>query len=145
MEARSSNVVINMITWLAIQTFFRKFWSWCKKYWQILVGAAIPVVIWLLTRDSSSMNKVLESARENHKKEIDTINESHKNEIEQREKAQDRYFKLIKEIEAKYKNNKKVLDEKKQIEIKNLLDQHGEDPDTLAEKLSELTGFSLDP
>jgi len=133
-----------MITWLAVKTFLKKVAAWCKKYWQILVGASIPIVIWLLTRDSSEVDKVLENARENHKKEIDMINNSHNEEIEKRDAAQQKYFQIIKSIEKKYKEDQKDLDVAKQKEIKRILDQHKDNPDEITRRISELTGFSLD-
>jgi gas vesicle protein len=134
-----------MITWLTVKTFLRKCLAWCKKYWQILVGASIPIVIWLLTRDSSGVDKVLQNARDSHKKEIDMINDSHSVEIEKRDSAQRRYFEIISSIEEKYKESEKDLDASKQKEIKKILDEHGDNPDELTKRIAEITGFSIDP
>ena len=91
-----------MITWLAVKTFFKKVLVWCKKYWQILVGAAIPVVIWLLTRKSDNLDEVLQRIKEDHDKEIDIINESHVKEIELREKALKDHKDRLKVIEEEH-------------------------------------------
>tara|TARA_B100000214_G_scaffold323953_2_gene260673 strand:+ start:397 stop:801 length:405 start_codon:yes stop_codon:yes gene_type:complete len=133
-----------MITLLSIKTFFKKVLALCKKYWQILAGAAIPIVIFILTRKSENISKVLERAREDHKKELDIINESHKIEIQKRKDAQAEYFLTIQEIEKKYEDRSEELDSRKKQQIERLIEKGNDDPGELARKISEITGFSLD-
>ena len=132
-----------MVVWLTVKTCAKKTWVLVKKYWQIFLGASIPLVIWLMTRDSSQLDEVLQATKESHKKEIDAINESHKKELQSRDKAIEKYQKTIQEIEERYKSDKKVLSEKKKKEIKKILEVTEGDPEEMTKKLSELTGIPM--
>ena len=132
-----------MITWLAVQTFLKKAWAWCKKYWQILVGAAIPVVIWLLTRKSDSLNEVFEKTKEAHKKELEVIEESHRIEIEKRDTAVRRYKETMSQVEDMYKSNSKELTRSKKKAVEKAIKENTEDPEAITKKLAELTGFDI--
>ena len=59
-------MILETITWMSVKTFFKKVLAWCKKYWQFLVGASIPIVIWVLTRDSSKLDEVVDRIKEDH-------------------------------------------------------------------------------
>ena len=123
--------------------WFKKAWAWCKKYWQLLVGIAIPIVVWVVTRRSPDLSKVLERVREDHKKEVDTLESAHRMEIEKRETALRRYEKTIAEVQRKYDEDNKTLDRKKKKEIKKLIEEHASKPTMITRKLGELTGFRV--
>ena len=46
-------------------------------------------------------------------------------------------------VQKQYEQNKKSLDDKKKEEIKTILRDHQDDPEGLAKKLSEITGFKV--
>jgi aspartyl/asparaginyl-tRNA synthetase len=121
----------------------KKAWAWCKKYWQLFVGAAIPILIWIFTRKSDNLDEVLERVREDHKKEIDVIDESHAQEIAARDAALKKYSEVIGAVEKKYEEAKKELSEKKKKEIKKVIEGNIEDPDEITKRLSEITGFDI--
>jgi hypothetical protein len=123
--------------------WFKKAWAWCKKYWQLLVGIAIPIVIWIVTRRSPDLGKVIERVREDHKKEVDTLEAAHQMEAEKREEALRRYEAARAEVERKYAEGNKALDRKKKKEMKKLIEDHADDPDEITRKLAELTGFHV--
>jgi len=127
--------------------WFKKAWAWCKKYWQLLVGIAIPIVVWIVTRRSPDLSKVIERVREDHKKEVNTLETAHHMEVEKREVARSRYESVLVEVERKYAEDNKSLDRKKKKEMKKLIEDHAEDPDAdpdeITRKLAELTGFHV--
>ena len=135
--------MIEGLTWLAIKTFFKKVWAWCKKYWQLLVGAAIPILIMIITRKSGNISKILEVASDSHKKEVDAINKSHEEEIRKREEALRKYEETVLLIEEKYKEENRVLEEKKKKEIKKLIEKNSQDPEEITRRISEITGFTI--
>ena len=134
---------MNMITWLAVQTFFKKAFAWCKKYWQILVGAAIPVVIWILTQKSDDLEKVFEKSKESHKKELDAIEKAHALEIEKRDAAIKRYQETMAQVEDMYRSNSKQLTKTKKKAVEKAIKENKEDPEAITRKLAELTGFDI--
>jgi hypothetical protein len=131
------------ITWLATKIALKKFWSWCKKYWQLFVGAAIPVLIWIFTRKSDNLDEVLERVREDHKKEIDVIDKAHAQEVAARDAALKKYSEVMVEVEKKYEEAQKALSEKKRKEIKKVIEGNIEDPNEITKRLSEITGFDI--
>ena len=134
---------MNMITWLAVKTFLKKAWAWCKKYWQLLLGAAIPVVIWILSRNSDHLDEVLERVRGDHEKELDIINRSHEEEIRAREEAVKRYQETLSEVERKYAEAEVQLDAKKKKQIEKILRDHANDPEEITRRIANLTGFEI--
>ena len=95
--------MFNIAVWLMIKSWCKKFWAWCKKYWQLLVGAAIPIILMLIFRKGDGASKVLNKVQEDYQKEIEAIESAHAKEIKEREKAQELYLDTIREIEEKYK------------------------------------------
>ncbi len=132
-----------MITWLAVKTFFKKVLVWCKKYWQILVGAAIPVVIWLLTRKSDNLDEVLQRIKEDHDKEIDIINKSHDKEIELREKALKDHEERLKVIEEEHAKAEVELSNKKKKQIDKIVRENQESPEEITKRIAEITGLEI--
>ena len=134
---------MNIITWLAVKTFLKKAWAWCKKYWQLLVGASIPVVVWLLTRKSGDLSEVLDRVREDHKKELDVIQKAHDKEIEDRDNALKKYKDAMSAVEKAYEQKEQELTKKKRVEISKALKEHSVDPDALTKKIAEITGMDI--
>tara|TARA_A100001037_G_scaffold144332_1_gene130554 strand:+ start:791 stop:1198 length:408 start_codon:yes stop_codon:yes gene_type:complete len=132
-----------MITWLAVQTALKKAWAWCKKYWQILVGASIPLVIWFLSRDSGKLDEVLEKSKESHAKELEAIEKSHKLELEKRDEAIKRYQETMAQVEDMYRTSSKELTKTKRKAVEKAIKDNKEDPDAITRKLAELTGFEI--
>jgi hypothetical protein len=127
--------------------WFKKVWAWCKKYWQLLVGIAIPIVAWIVTRRSPDLGKVIERVRADHKKEVDVLNTAHNLEMFRRGEGRQRYETTLAHVERRYSEEKIALDHKKKEEMKKLLKEHADDPDAdpdeITRKLAELTGFHV--
>ena len=134
---------MSWVGWVTVKTGLKKIWAWCKKYWQILLGIIIPILVWAFTRHSPDLSKVLQRVRDDHKKEIDVINESHEKEIAAREAAHEKYMKAIDEVEKSYKKSSEDLTDKKRKEIEKILKDHSDDPDEITRRLAEATGFSI--
>jgi len=128
---------------IAIKLWLKKSAAWCKKYWQILVGAAIPIVIMIVFRQRQDLDKVLKAANDSHEKELESINESYKKEIQDREAAQNRYLSTMKEIEKRFEEESSNLDSKKRKEIKKLLSDRSSSDEEVTKRLSEITGFDI--
>ena len=132
-----------MLTWLAVKKYFKKMWVWCKKYWQLLVGASIPVLLWILTRDSQKASEIIDRINEDHQKEIDAINRSHELEKHRREIARKRYNEIISKIEEKSVEELARLDKEKKDAIKKMLEENQDDPQKITNDLAEILGFEI--
>ena len=129
------------LIWLAVQAWFKKVGAWCKKYWQILRGAAIPIMLTLIFRKRGDLSNILDRINDDYKKEIDVIENQHATEIEKRENAQKLYLETIERLEEEYENASETLDSNKKKKIKELIEKYKDDPDGLANEIAELTGM----
>jgi hypothetical protein len=132
-----------MITWLAVKTFFKKSLAWCKKYWQILIGASIPIVIWVLTRKSDNLDEVLKRVREDHEKEVDIINKAHDVEIELREKALSDHQERLKTIEEEHNKAEVDLSNRKKKQIDRIIRDNKDSPEEITRRIADLTGLEV--
>jgi len=135
--------MIEGLTWLAIKLWFKKAFLICKKYWQVLLGISIPLILMLVFRKKSDMSKVLDRAREDHEKEVNIINSTHQKEIEARDQAQKRYFDTINQLEKKHNDSQTKLASKKKKQVKKILEEHSGNPEEITKKIADLTGFEI--
>ena len=132
-----------ILTWIAIRKFFKKASVFCKKYWQILVGISIPIILSLIFRKRNDLSSVLKRVNEDYEKEIDTINSTYEKEISKREESQKKYLETVDEIEKRYKEKNEELTTRQKKNIKKLIDENPDDPEGLTKRISELTGFEI--
>jgi|TARA_Y100000593_G_C4294330_1_gene329847 hypothetical protein len=130
------------LAWVSIKLALKKAWAWCKKYWQLLLGIAIPLVLMLVFRKKGDISAALAKVNEDYEKEIEVIEKNHAEEIEKREAAQQLYLDTVKKIENDYKIAFDSLNSKKQKEIEKLVEEYKDDPDGLTDRISKLTGIN---
>ena len=133
--------------WLAIKTALKKGWVWIKAHAWLPIMALLAIVgllLYALTRNSVFIRTVMdvfEGQRESYKKEIEILNDTHKKEGEEKIKALDTYNENLKALEEEYAKRNETLSAAKRKELKKLVDESYNDPDRLAEELSELYGL----
>jgi DNA anti-recombination protein RmuC len=138
------------MTWLATKLFFQKALLWCKKYWQILLGISIPLVIWFLTAGrNNELKKVLEKTKENHKRDVEALEKSHEDELEAKrqeirakEVAAAELARRISEIESEYNVSRSNLSRHKKKELDKLLDVDT-DPAEVSNRLADIFGVDV--
>lgn len=122
----------------------RKIWSFVKTHWYIPVAIVIAVVLFFISKgNSTGLFDIITKSRESHLKEVDKLNEIHAEEIEKRDVAIKKYNKTVEAVEKQYKEENKALNRKKKKQIKKIVDEVGEDPNELAKRISEATGFDI--
>ena len=136
-------MILETITWMSVKPFFKKVLAWCKKYWQFLVGASIPIVIWVLTRDSSKLDEVVDRIKEDHEKEKDVINKAHEQEIQSREAAREAHKKRVEKIEKEHDQAQVDLTSRKKKKIKKIVEENKDNPEEITKKIAELTGINV--
>lgn len=87
------------------------------------------------------MLKVLKTTRKSYEDEIRVLNETHAEEQRKKAEAVDRYHSVIGSIESQYKNEKHKLTFEKRARIKELVDSHAEDRESLNDALKGEFGF----
>jgi len=138
------------MTWLAVKMFFDKVLLWCKKYWQILLGISIPIIIMLVTAGRrNDLKKALEFANEKAKEDKRAMEESHQAqldakeaELKAKEEAAAELANRISEIEVTHSVSRDNLDRKKQRELNRLMS--GKDSSSnVSEKLADIFGVDI--
>ena len=133
---------MSWLTWEAIKLFTVKAWVWSKHHWKIIALVVWTIVIWFVSRkNAQAMLKVLETTRKSYEDEIDAINSTHAEEQRKKSEAVDRYHRVIDSIESQYKNQKDKLTFEKRARIKELVDSHANDKESLNEALKGEFGF----
>lgn len=118
-----------------------KAWEWCRRYWQVLVGAAVPLVGWLLfRRGRTDAGELLDDANESHRRELEAIAEAERRERQALLEAQRRRDEAVARIEQEYAAAQVELDETKRAAIREIVERHSGDPEALTDELSRLTG-----
>ena len=129
--------------WLIIKTFGKKAWAWCKKHWKLLVGASIPCIIWILTRNSDQLNEVLQRVRGDHEKELLTIDKAHQIESNEKKLAREKYNETISQIEKDHAASSLELTVAKKKEIKRIIEENISDPDEITRQLADRLGLDI--
>lgn len=126
-----------------LPSYFKKFWAWVKVHGDIVLVVCIGIGIFILTRKSPNLAKVISEKKENYKAQIDAIEKSHIEEIEKRDKAIERYHEAIRLAEEKYAENQGALDKKKKEKVREIINSHAEDPDAITRELAKELGFDI--
>ena len=139
-----------MIQWMAVKLFLKKVWLWCKKYWQILLGAAIPIVLYIITSGrNKQLKEVLQNTKESHQRDVEALEQAHaaqleakRQEIEAKEAAAAELARRISEIETQYNLSRRDLSRQKKKELDKLLDDDA-DPSEVSNKLADIFGVDI--
>lgn len=113
-----------------------------KKYWKVIalvVGAVVGVV--LLRQREISFTDDYRKIQEAHDAELKKVQDARDEERKKLDENQKKLDAALVEVQKKYDEQEITLDAKKKTEIENIVKEHGDDPDALAKKLAEATGF----
>lgn len=127
-----------------VHSFFQKLWLACKKNWGYFVAAfGVAVTFLLLRKEKTSLLDQMNVIRKSYEDQITRIESARKEEREKNAKALELLQKRLDEVQKQYEKAKIELDKKKKEEIKGLMEKYSNDPEALAKKLSEATGFKV--
>lgn len=131
------------MTWLTMKTFLLKVWSYCKKYWQILVGISIPLIIWLFTRNRERLDGVINNVNQGHREDIAAIDHSYVVQQAATVQAQTNYQNTVTQIEQEHEAAQVNLDDRKKQRIRQIIKQHGDNPEEITRRIAALTGLRV--
>lgn len=129
------------MTPLSIKMFFQKAWIWLKHNWKVPAILLYTIALWFLFRKKDAAYQVLEERNKSYQKQIEAVNDIHREEVKKRDDILNKYNDILKELEKKYKEDSREIDEDKKKEIKNLVEKYDEQPDELAKLLAEKFGL----
>ena len=138
------------MSWLAAKIFFDKALLWCKKYWQVLLGAGIAFGVMILTAGrKNELKKALEIANKKAQEDKDAMEESHRSQLqaekdkaEEQRQAAENLARKISEIEKEYKVDSSNLSNKKKKKLKKLLSDESGSAD-VSSGLADIFGTNL--
>jgi Tfp pilus assembly protein PilO len=122
----------------------KKIWVFVKTYWKyiVLVLIIIAAVIFGSKQRIDWMSK-LKEIQDAHDAEIKAIEEARAEERRRNEENLKRLQDALEAVQKKYDEQKKQLDSKKKAEVEQIVKEYGDNPEELAKKLSEATGFQI--
>lgn len=117
-------------------------WLWIKKYWQIFVAiiAAVAAVFFFRKRQDTFAED-LKKIQDAHAEELQKVQAAREEERVKLEKNQRQLEQTLIEVKKRFDEQERQLDARQQKEIESIVKEHGNEPDVLAQKLAEVTGF----
>lgn len=120
------------------------FWSYVKKYWQYAAIVVFAVLGFLVfNKQRTSVAEALADAQKRHDDEVKAIREAQAAEEAKRAQNQKVLQETLVAVEKQYQDSQKQLDDKKRAEIKKIVEETHDDPEELARRLQESTGFTI--
>ena len=131
------------MTWDSVKSFLSSVWEWCKRHWQLLVGALTATALFILFRrrkpDPELTDKVITASRD----EINAVDRSHQIESALVDAARARRDAVAAQVEADANQASAALDSLRDDRVKELTEVHGDDPDEITRRLGALTGIRV--
>ena len=132
------------MTLLAAKHLIEKTWLWCKHNWKVVALFIYTVVLYMLfSKNAENALEALDAARGAHKSEVDTLNKAHSEEIKKRDENLKKNQETVKLIEEKFKEENKKLTLAKKRRVKEIVNNHADNPEKLAELVKETFGFEI--
>ena len=129
---------------LATKLFIKKSWLWLKTYWYFPLALFYTVFLYLAFRkDGSAAIGALEIKSDSFKEQIKTMETLHKAEAEEKEKINKKFVETLEKVDVELKKNNEKLDRTKKKRIKEIVENHSDDPEKLAKLVKESFGFEI--
>ena len=122
-------------------------WLWAKKFWWaiiivlLFIGAALASA---LMRNGVLLARVmdlLDAKRDQHDQEMETLSHIHNTEVSEKNLRLEQHLKITKQLKERYEKEGKLLDKRKEAELKKLIDEGYNDPEKLAKEIARAFGL----
>ena len=132
------------MSWLTFKLFVEKSFLWLKTYWYFPLVVVYTLILWLVFRkDGSAAIGALEIKSDSYKKQINVINTLHKAETKKKEEINKVFNETIEKIDVQLKKKNESLDRNKKKRVKEIVENHSDDPEELAKLVKESFGFEI--
>jgi len=134
-----------MEAWETMMLKIKMAWACIKENWKMAALAVWSVVVWFISRRSSSAAiEAMKANKESYEAQIKSLKNQHKIEREKIEELNLKYRETIATIEEKYNKKEQELSRKEKKKVKEIVKQAKEDPDEVDKKIEDLFGFASD-
>ena len=132
---------------MKLKLLAKQAWLWAKKFWWAIVivllfiGAALASA---LMRNGVLLARVmdlLDEKRNQHDQEMETLSHIHNTEVAEKNLRLEQHLKVTKELKEQYEKEGKLLDKRKEAELKKLVDEGYNDPEKLAKQIADAFGL----
>ena len=132
---------------MKIKLLAKQAWLWAKKLWWaivvvlLLIGAGLASA---LMRNGVLLARVmdlLDEKRNQHDQEMETLSHIHNTEVAEKNLRLEQHLKVTKELKEQYEKEGKLLDKRKEAELKKLIDEGYNDPEKLAKEIARAFGL----
>ena len=132
---------------MKLKLIAKQAWLWAKKFWWAIVivllfiGAALASA---LMRNGVLLARVmdlLDEKRNQHDQEMETLSHIHNTEVAEKNLRLEQHLKVTKELKEQYEKEGKLLDKRKEAELKKLVDEGYNDPEKLAKEIARAFGL----
>ncbi len=132
---------------MKIKLLAKQAWLWAKKFWWaiiivlLFVGAAL---VSALMRNGVLLARVmdlLDAKRDQHDQEMETLSHIHNTEVSEKNLRLEQHLKITKQLKEQYEKEGKLLDRRKEAELKKLVDEGYNDPEKLAKEIAKSFGL----
>jgi transposase len=132
---------------MKLKLLAKQAWLWAKKFWWAIVivllfiGAALASA---LMRNGVLLARVmdlLDAKRNQHDQEMETLSHIHNTEVSEKNLRLEQHLKITKQLKEQYEKEGKLLDKRKEAELKKLVDEGYNDPEKLAKEIAKSFGL----
>ncbi len=132
---------------MKLKLLAKQAWLWAKKFWWaivivlLFVGAAL---VSALMRNGVLLARVmdlLDAKRDQHDQEMETLSHIHNTEVSEKNLRLEQHLKITKQLKEQYEKEGKLLDRRKEAELKKLVDEGYNDPEKLAKEIAKSFGL----
>jgi hypothetical protein len=120
-----------------IKNFFKNSWGY------LVAGIGVVFGLAFFRKKVDHYENIVQKLQDSHQKELDEIKKAREEERKKYEENERKYQERMAAIEKEYETAKKELDEKKRKEVEDIVKKYGNQPDKLAQRLAEVTGFKI--
>ena len=132
---------MNLVT---VKYGLQKAWLWCKNNWKIVVLVIYTILLYIIfSKNTRNAKKAIEAQRLAHKAEIDALNKSFEEERKKKDDNLKRYQEIMRQIEQEYAEKLEAISASKKKKVKEIVEEHGDDPQKLAELVRDNFGFEI--
>ncbi len=132
---------------MKLKLLAKQAWLWAKKFWWaiiivlLFIGAALASA---LMRNGVLLARVmdlLDAKRNQHDQEMETLSHIHNTEVSEKNLRLEQHLKITKQLKEQYEKEGKLLDRRKEAELKKLVDEGYNDPEKLAKEIAKSFGL----
>tara|TARA_R110000868_G_scaffold10004_3_gene49153 strand:+ start:1533 stop:1949 length:417 start_codon:yes stop_codon:yes gene_type:complete len=125
----------------------KKVWLWAKKFWWAIVLVTFLVIAGLVSivmRNGAIFKRatdLLEAKRDQHDQEMETLSHIHNTEVAEKNIRLEDHLREKENLKEAFEEGSDRLDKTKEAELKKLIDEGYNDPETLAKQIADTFGL----